>query len=71
MAAQEGKLKVPRFGPFSFTGATIMTPLRQRMIRELERKSPKTIDAYVLAVVQLSQYFGRSPALLEREQVRD
>ena len=50
-----------------------MTPLRQRMIRELElqRKSPKTIEAYVLAVAQLAQYFGRSPDLLEREQVRD
>jgi site-specific recombinase XerD len=73
MAAPQGKLKVQYFGPFSFTGATIMTPLRQRMIRELElqRKSPKTIEAYVLAVAQLAQYFGRSPDLLEREQVRD
>jgi hypothetical protein len=37
-------------------GATLMTALRQRMIRELElhRKSAKTIQAYVTAVAQLA-----------------
>ena len=33
-----------------------MTPLRNKMIRELElhRKSPRTIEAYVAAVAQLA-----------------
>src|SRR5262245_46873072 len=50
-----------------------MTPLRQKMIRELElhRKSPKTIEAYVLAVAQLAQYHNRSPDLISVEQIRD
>ena len=50
-----------------------MTPLRTKMIRELElhRKSPSTVRAYVMAVVQLAQYFGRSPDLIEIEEVRD
>jgi integrase/recombinase XerD len=50
-----------------------MTPLRQRMIRELElqRKSPLTVKAYVKAVAQLAQHFGRSPDALSVEDVRD
>lgn len=50
-----------------------MTALRKQMIRELElqRKSPKTIEAYVAAVAQLAQYFGRSPDLISIEQVRN
>jgi len=50
-----------------------MTPLRQKMIRELElhRKSPLTIDAYVKAVARLAQHFGRSPDAISIEEVRD
>ncbi len=50
-----------------------MTPLRAKMIRELElhRKSPETIEAYVTAVSQLAQYFGRSPEEIAVEEVRD
>lgn len=50
-----------------------MTPLRERMIRELElqRKSPLTVSAYVKAVAQLAQYYGRSPDAISVEEVRD
>ena len=49
-----------------------MTPLRQRMIRELElqRKSQHTIDGYVMAVSQLAAHFKQSPDELDQEQVR-
>lgn len=50
-----------------------MTPLRLKMIRELElhRKAPKTIEAYVTAVVQLARHYGRSPDRIELEEIRD
>ena len=50
-----------------------MTPLRKRMIHELElhRKSPRTIEAYVTAVAQLAQHYGRSPDRISLQQVRD
>ncbi len=50
-----------------------MTPSRHRMIRELElqRKSQHTIKAYVSAVAQLADHFGRSPEKISREEVRD
>ena len=50
-----------------------MTPLRNRMIRELqlERKSPKTIEACVTAVVQLAVHYRRSPVDISLEEVRD
>jgi integrase/recombinase XerD len=50
-----------------------MTPLRQKMIRELElhRKAPSTIEAYVTAVAQLAQHYGRSPEAISLEEVRD
>jgi site-specific recombinase XerD len=43
------------------------------MIRELElhRKSPRTIEAYVAAVAQLAQHFGRSPERISVEEIRD
>lgn len=49
-----------------------MSPLRQRMIRELElrRKSPRTITAYVTAVAQLAEYYQRSPDKISVEEVR-
>jgi integrase len=50
-----------------------MTPLRHKMIRELElhRKSPLTVKAYVAAVAQLAQHYRRSPDAISVEEVRD
>ncbi len=50
-----------------------MTPLRQRMIHELElhRKSRHTIEAYVTAVAQLARHYGRSPEAISVEEIRD
>jgi Phage integrase, N-terminal SAM-like domain len=50
-----------------------MTPLRAKMIRELElyRKSPSTIEAYVSAVAQLASYYHRSPDRISVEEIRD
>ena len=50
-----------------------MTPLRQKMIHELElhRKSPHTIESYVTAVAQLAQHYGRSPEAISVEEIRD
>jgi len=50
-----------------------MTPLRTKMIRELElhRKSPNTIEAYVAAVADLARHFGRSPERISVEEIRD
>jgi integrase/recombinase XerD len=49
-----------------------MTPLRTRMIRELElqRKAPGTVRSYVKSVERLACYFGRSPDKISREEVR-
>jgi hypothetical protein len=50
-----------------------MTQLRQKMIHELElqRKSRKTIEAYVIAVAQLAQHYHRSPDRITSEEVRE
>lgn len=50
-----------------------MTPLRKRMIRELElrRKAPCTVSSYVKAVEELARYYRRSPDRISTEQVRD
>ena len=50
-----------------------MTPLRTRMIRELElrRKAPGTVNSYVKAVAELARYHGRSPDQIPEEEVRD
>jgi integrase/recombinase XerD len=50
-----------------------MTPLRNKMIRELElhRKAPGTIKQYVTAVAELARHYGRSPDLISIEEVRD
>jgi site-specific recombinase XerD len=50
-----------------------MTPLRAKMIRELElqRKRTNTIDVYVRAVSDLAMYHGRSPDSISLEEIRD
>jgi integrase/recombinase XerD len=50
-----------------------MTPLRRRMIEDLTLRgySDRTIEAYVYAVVQLARFYGRSPAVLTEQEVRD
>lgn len=50
-----------------------MSPLRKRMIRELQlqRKSPKTVEAYVTAVAQLAAHYGRSPVDISVDEIRD
>lgn len=49
-----------------------MTPLRQRMIREmqLQQFTPRTIDSYVGGVLDLARFYRRSPDRLNREEVR-
>ncbi len=50
-----------------------MTPLRKRMIRELElrRKAPTTVTSYVKAVKELARYYRRSPDRISTEEIRD
>jgi integrase/recombinase XerD len=50
-----------------------MTPLRKRMIEELQLRSlsPVTKETYVRAVERFARYFHRSPEKLGLEQVRD
>jgi site-specific recombinase XerD len=49
-----------------------MTPLRQRLLHDLQRRnySPGTIDCYVRAVARFAAHFGRSPDQLGGEHVR-
>ena len=49
-----------------------MTPLRQRMTEELQRRNytRSTIESYILAVKDFAQYFGKSPVCLGSEDVR-
>ena len=49
-----------------------MTPLRQRMIREMQLRqfAKRTVESYVDAVVGLAQHFRRSPDQLALEEVR-
>jgi integrase/recombinase XerD len=49
-----------------------MTPVRQRMIREMQLRqfSRRTIDSYVDAVVGLANHYHRSPEQLALEEVR-
>ena len=57
----------------SFTRNPDVTPLRKKMIRELElhRKAPGTIKQYVAAVAELAGHYNRSPDLIAIEEVRD
>jgi integrase/recombinase XerD len=49
-----------------------VTPLRQRMLQELQRRnySPSTTRGYLLAVKQFADYFHQSPEKLGAEEVR-
>lgn len=49
-----------------------MTALRQRMMEDMRVRnySPRTVEAYVSAVVKLAKHFRRSPDQLTREEVR-
>lgn len=49
-----------------------MSPLRQRMLEDMQlrRFSPHTVEAYLRAVVRLSEFFHRSPDRISKEEVR-
>ena len=50
-----------------------MTPLRQRMIQDLQLRgyADRTIEAYVYAVAQLAKFYHASPDSLTEEQIRE
>ena len=49
-----------------------MTPLRQRMVEDMQLRglSKKTQEAYVRAVRQLAEHYGRSPDRINEEELR-
>src|SRR5277367_1439472 len=49
-----------------------MTPLRQRMIEDLQlrNRSPRTIETYISHVARFAKFHRRSPNLLGPEDVR-
>lgn len=47
-----------------------MTPLRQRMLEDMQIRAASTQRAYVEHVSRFARHFGRSPALLGPEEIR-
>jgi integrase/recombinase XerD len=49
-----------------------MTPLRQRMLEDMQLRnySPLTMHCYLRCVAEFARHFGASPAHLGPEQVR-
>ncbi len=49
-----------------------MTPLRQRMVEDMQLRSlsKKTQEAYVRAVRQLAEHYGKSPEHVDEEELR-
>jgi len=49
-----------------------VTPLRQRVLDELQRRnySPATARGYILAIKQFAEYFGKSPEQLSGAEIR-
>jgi site-specific recombinase XerD len=49
-----------------------VTPLRQRVLDELQRRnySPATARGYILAIKQFAEYFGKSPERLGGDEIR-
>ncbi len=50
-----------------------MTPLRQRMLNDMQLRglSPKTQAVYVFAVQQFATHYGKSPDLIDEEELRN
>jgi integrase/recombinase XerD len=49
-----------------------MTPLRQRKIEDMQLRglAGRTQEAYVAAVRQLAEHYGKSPAQISDEELR-
>ena len=49
-----------------------MSALRQRLIEDMQVRnySPRTVEAYVLAVAKLAKHFMKSPDQLTGEELR-
>jgi integrase/recombinase XerD len=49
-----------------------MTPLRQRMIEDMNLRNlaPRTVQVYVERVAKFAQHFGKSPDKLDADDVR-
>jgi integrase/recombinase XerD len=59
--------------PFHLAKELAMTPLRQRMIEDMQVRNlaPQTQATYVLHVSLFARYFRKSPELLGPEEIRD